>query len=191
MRLFVGIPLSPTVRDAAARVVDGLRDRIEREAPAARVRWVPPENLHVTLWFLGEVADAGYDDLMRAVSVPFAVPPFTMGIRGAGAFPERGSPRTLWFGLSEGRAPLVAIYDVLSARLPPLGFPAESRPYSPHLTIPPVKELSRRDVPPVRAALASTSADIGTCRVDAVTLFRSRTSPRGSQYEALLRVPLA
>jgi len=191
MRLFVGIELPDAARNAASREADRLRTRIEREAPRAVLRWVPSDNLHITLWFIGEVNDARAEDIRDAVSVPFAVPAFTLRVGGGGTFPPSGDPRAVWLGLVHGGDSLIAIYNELAARFAPLGFAPEKRPYSPHLTVARVKQSKRRDAAVVRGALASAPAEIGACRITAVTLLRSRTSPKGSQYEALLRVPLA
>jgi 2'-5' RNA ligase len=73
----------------------------------------------------------------------------------------------------------------------PLGVQAERRAYSAHLTIARVKEVpGRGGHHELRAALREVAADAGRCAIDAVTVFRSRLSPKGSTYEALLRVPL-
>jgi 2'-5' RNA ligase len=190
MRLFIGVELPDDVRRAAALVSDKLRRRVDAAAPKAAIRWVPSENLHITLWFLGEVRDADLQRVRDVVETPFAVPAFTLRLGGGGAFPPSGDPRAVWLGLVEGREALTAIYAELAARLGRLGFTPEKRPYSPHLTIARVKDIHRGDGVPVRGAIAAVPDDIGSCTIRSITLFRSRTSPKGSQYEALMRVPL-
>ena len=100
------------------------------------------------------------------------------------SFPRSGAPRVAWLGLPEGRPELIAVYQRLRPRLVSLGFEPEKRPYDPHLTIARVKDVPRQEVAAVRGILAETTADAGDCRVDAVTLFRSRLSPRGAQLRA-------
>jgi 2'-5' RNA ligase len=190
MRLFLGIDLPDAVTHAAAAITDRLRARVEHEAPQARLRWVPADNLHVTVWFLGEVREPAIDPLFAALKRRLAVPPFDLHVAGTGAFPPAAAPRVLWLGLPSGREGLIAIHDQLRPVLAPLGFTPEERSYNPHLTIARVKDVSRPDAAIIRRILAETVADAGGCRVDAVTLFRSRTSPHGAQYERLLRVPL-
>jgi 2'-5' RNA ligase len=86
--------------------------------------------------------------------------------------------------------PLVALYAELAQRLPALGFDPERRAYSPHLTIARVKEIRAADAAAVRRALSTVRFPAAEGEVQHLTLFRSRLSPKGSQYEALLRVPL-
>jgi 2'-5' RNA ligase len=190
MRLFLGIDLSDSVASAAAAIADDLRRRIANATPRASLRWVPVDNLHVTVWFLGEVPEPQTDALVDALRPALRLEPFTLRVAGAGLFPRGGAPRVVWLGLPEGRRELIAVHDRLRPRLVSLGFEPEKRPYDPHLTIARVKDVARQDVPAVRGIVAETGADAGRCRVDAVALFRSRTSPHGAQYERLLRVPL-
>jgi 2'-5' RNA ligase len=190
MRLFLGVELSDQVSRAAAAITAELRARVEREAPRARLRWIRAENLHVTVWFFGEVRDAAAESLLAALRHPLEVPAFTLGVSGTGMFPAAGPARVVWLGLAAGREGLNGIYDRLLPRLSRLGFEAEKRPYNPHLTIARVKDIPRAEVAAVRRILEETVADAGECRVEAVTLFKSRTSPHGAEYEHLFRVPL-
>jgi RNA 2',3'-cyclic 3'-phosphodiesterase len=190
MRLFVGIHLPDSVKRSAAGVAGHLRSRMLRAAPSASLRWIDPENLHLTLWFLGEVSESRADSLVKTFGTPFRVARFTLAFRGAGIFPETGPPRTVWLGLESGRESLLALHEQLGARLIPQGFEPERRAYSPHLTVARVKEAGRQDARALRAVVAKTVADAGECLADAVTLFRSRPSSQGSRYESVLRVPL-
>lgn len=190
MRLFIGVELSDRLRHAAARASERLRDRVHQVAPESRVRWIPGENLHVTVWFLGEVTDATAETVRRAMSAPLAVPAFTLRLEGAGAFPPSGEPRALWLGLTSGENGLLAIHDRLESRLGTLGFEPEKRAFSPHLTIGRVKEARRSTASAIRRVLRENTEIVGDCEIGTVTLFRSRTMPTGSQYEVVLRTPL-
>jgi RNA 2',3'-cyclic 3'-phosphodiesterase len=190
MRLFVGIELPDVVKAAAALAAGQIRDRVEGRSARSSVRWVPAENLHITLWFLGEVRDEQFEPLVTALRPPIRTSPFDLRLGGAGAFPDSGPPRALWLGVLEGAEPLRDIHRELAIRLAPLGFEPERRPYSPHLTIARVQDLRRSAGPAVRAAMTSVSEEIGCCSVASVTLFRSRPTASGSRYECLLRVPL-
>ena len=156
------------------------------------LRWVPEENLHLTVWFLGEVSEARSTAVLDALKAPLASPAFTLHIAGLGAFPPSGPPRVLWMGVREGLPELSQAHDEVGARLAPWGFAPEGRAYSAHLTIARVKEppppLARAAL---RQLLKETAADAGRCRIEALTVFRSRTAPRGAVYEPLLRVPLS
>ena len=189
MRLFLATELSPDVLAAAAAAADRLQRDIARAAPHAVLRWIARDNLHITLWFFGEVPEHRFAAL-RDVLDGLDVAAFDLRVGGAGTFPASGSPRVVWFGLPEGRDGLQAVYVRLRARLAPLGFEPEKRPFSPHLTVARVKDAGRQDSSNIRSVVAKSDVAAGSCRVDAITLYRSRTSPHGAQYERLLRVPL-
>lgn len=192
MRLFLGVELDGDVRAAAADAAGRLRTSLRRVAPALEARWIEPANLHLTLVFLGEVADDRAAAVQGALTQgALSVPRFDLAPAGVGAFPPAGAPRVFWIGVREGSGGMRALYDELTARLAPLGFERERRPYTAHLTIARVKDTGRAAPRAVRQVLADLPADCGRCEIAAVTLFRSRLSPRGAAYEPLLRVPLS
>jgi 2'-5' RNA ligase len=190
MRLFLGIELPDRVKRAVVSVADDLRARISSAAPRAVLRWVDANNLHITIWFLGEVKDDRADPLAAALREPLRTSSFHLNVGSAEAFPPSGMPRAIWLGLMKGTEPLQAIHRELGERLVPVGFEAERRAYSPHLTVARVKVLRPQEGRAVRAILASAPSEIAKTSVSAVTLFRSRLSSKGSQYESMLRVPL-
>lgn len=190
MRLFIGAELSEAVKDGAMTIAEELRTQFATVAPTAALRWIAPSHLHITLWFLGELDDRRAVALRESLAAPLTTPTFVLHAAGAGMFPRSGPPRALWVGLTDGAASLVAVYHELTARLVRLGFEAERRPYTPHLTIARFKDIDRKDIAAARKVTAQCAGDAGTCRIDAVTVFRSRLWPKGSQYEPLLRVPL-
>ena len=188
MRLFLGIDLSDSVREAAAAISESLQRRLAQRVDA---RWIPAANLHITLWFLGEKSDEDAQALLRAFDLPFNEAAFRVSIGGLGLFPRSGAPRIFWLGIQSGKEPLLRVYGEIAQRLLPFGIQPESRPFSPHLTIARVKDVRRRGRPrELRDELAELPAVAGVFRVDAVTIFRSRLSPKGASYERLLRVPL-
>jgi RNA 2',3'-cyclic 3'-phosphodiesterase len=192
MRLFVGIELDDHVRAAAAAVSDALRKEIDRAGWRLRARWVPQDNLHITVWFIGEVADDRAANALSLIQTPFAVAAFDAGIGGLGAFPPAGLPRIFWLGVRSGAPQMLALYKDVTERLAPLGFEADSRPYHSHVTIARVADAPRGSgTAAIRQMLQARPGDAGSCRVDHVTVFQSRLSPKGASYEAVLRVPLS
>ena len=192
MRLCVGVELEDRVKAAAGDVAERLRQRLQRAAPALSARWIATENLHITLWFIGEVADPRAESIAGALRErPFATPTFDLALARCGAFPPSGPPRVLWIGTNRGAEEMAALYEELGQRLGPLGFLPEKRGYTAHLTIARVKDAGRGTTRDVRQILADLPADCGHSRISAVTLFRSRLSPKGAAYEPLLRVPLS
>src|SRR5579885_1495941 len=103
-RIFIAVTLAPAVREAAARV----RGVVEREAH--RFRWVSPENLHLTLRFLGEIRRGRVDMVVEATrEAAEGTSPFSLTLAGLGAFPSLRAPRVLWVGVHEGADRLVAL----------------------------------------------------------------------------------
>ncbi len=191
-RLFIGVELEPGVAAAAANAAGALRDRLAAARIAVAARWTPRENLHLTLWFIGDVADERARTIHDALAPPFARPAFDARLAGLGAFPPAGRPRVFWIGLQSGAAPMQALHAELAGRLAPLGFQAERRPFAAHLTIARVKAIEPRSAGlRVRRILLEGRIDAGVTRISAVTLFSSRLSPKGSTYTPLLRVPLS
>lgn len=190
MRLFIGIELPGAVRTAAAAAATSLREGIGRAARRAVIRWIPTENLHITVWFLGEVTEAKAEGLVTVLERPLATRTFALQIDHAGAFPSSGPLRAVWLGLGKGHDALTSVHAELRQRLAPLGFAPESRPFNPHLTIGRVKDVHRADVPAIRRILHDAVVPPASGAIGHATLFQSRTMPAGSLYEALLRVPL-
>jgi 2'-5' RNA ligase len=143
------------------------------------------------LWFLGEVPEPRASEVFSALRARFHEDPFALHLSGIGTFPKSGSPRVLWLGASEGAEGLARLHAAIGGRLDPLGFPREGRPYSAHLTIARIKEPLPASVRVrLKDELSGLDADAGRCRVEEITLFRSRPAPKGAVYEPMLRVPL-
>jgi 2'-5' RNA ligase len=190
VRLFIGIELDDAVTAAAADAALELKSILSTLSPGFNARWIDRANLHITLWFIGEVVEERAAAITGTLRLPLDVAPFRLELGGCGAFPSAGAPRILWIGTPRGADPMRELYGRIESRLVPLGFEAERRPYTPHLTVARVKDPGRATGRAVRQAIASVPGVCGESAVTAVTLFRSRLSPRGAVYEPLLRVPL-
>jgi 2'-5' RNA ligase len=188
VRLFAGIEIDENVRRGATAIAESLR---AASGNTRAVRWVRAENLHITLWFFGEVNDSRAASILQAFDPPFLVPPFEMHVAGLGQFPPSGAARTLWLGVLGGADSIARLHAATTERLRPLGFEPERRRFSPHLTLARVERHragpGQRDLP---AGWRDLPADAGSCRTTAVTLFRSTLSAKGAVYEPLVRVPL-
>jgi 2'-5' RNA ligase len=189
MRLFVGVELDEAVRRRTARLAEALRTDLER-THQFHARWIDPANLHLTLAFIGEVDEETGESMRAALERPFALSSFDVHLGGFGAFPPSGAPRVVWLGVNSGAAPLGQLHQEVEARLQPIGYAPERRPYSAHLTLARVKDVPRGRYGAIRGTLKESPADAGSFVAGHVTLFRSRLSPKGANHEALLRVPL-
>jgi 2'-5' RNA ligase len=188
MRLFVAVETGAAVRAAAARLIDGLRERAMTLAPRSRITWVPPDRLHVTVRFIGHVEPDDAQRVREVLASPLEQDAFRVTIAGVGTFPPRRPPRVVWAGVTEGRRSLAATERQVSGRLASVGIGSDERSYNPHLTLARV-----RDDGGLRSAVLLEPVNdhvLGTITVDAITLFESRLSPKGSTYVALQRTVL-
>ena len=185
MRLFVAVDL-----DAAARaaIADEQRRLGRAIAGGTPVRWITPEQMHVTLVFLGEIREPQLDAVMAAYAEPASLPCFDMILGGIGAFPERGSPRALWVGIREGQRELLALQHVMAVRARAIGVPLEQRAFSPHLTIGRWKDARPADR--ARVLDAGRGAALARVGVSHATLYESRLGSAGSTYVPRAHVTL-
>jgi RNA 2',3'-cyclic 3'-phosphodiesterase len=127
-RLFIAIDIPGEIRDALTRHAGGL--------PAAR--WVPADQLHLTLRFIGEVGPQTFEAIKGALSgLRFRA--FPLSLRGVGHFPPGKHPRVLWVGV-EPSAELARLHQELELALMEIGLAPDERPFSPHLTLARLKE---------------------------------------------------
>jgi len=154
------------------------------------VAWVRRENLHLTLKFLGEVEEAALGtvgDAIRQVAARHA--PFRLVFSGLGAFPQPRTARVVWVGVGEGAGALAELYAEMEARLEPLGFQREARPFTSHLTLGRVRGPGRREQ--LAAAVTSMAPDaVGEMLLDRIDLMRSELRPEGARYSVLRTFPL-
>jgi 2'-5' RNA ligase len=192
VRLFVAAELEAGATAALAAVSSALRRRTQALAPHAKLTWVGADRLHLTVRFVGELDDATATRVQQALAPPIAVAPFELTLEGLGVFPPKGPARVVWVGINAGRDGMVAVEREVSARLERCGLPRESRAYSPHLTLARVRDAGGlRSRALLDGAREAGEAPRGvSSRVDAITLFQSRLSPKGPTYVPLLHTPL-
>jgi 2'-5' RNA ligase len=189
IRLFVAVDLDDAVRSEVAAMIEALRARCARRPGASQIRWVSPDRLHLTLLFIGSVPAETARQIAGRLTVPFDRSAFDIALGSLGTFPATGGPRVVWLGISEGAAALQAVAREATARLADVEFRREERPFSPHLTLARFKERGHardRD-----ALLAERVRAAGRWRIDHVTLYQSRLSPKGPTYVPVTVAPLA
>lgn len=178
LRLFVGLPVPDAVAARLAALQSGV--------PGAR--WVPRENLHVTLRFIGEVDEDVAADLDAALAEIDAPAP-EVALRGLGRFGDRRGARALWVGVEPADA-LVHLHGKVESACVRAGLPPEGRRFKPHVTLARFSH-GRPGGPRADAVVAANSDwDGGRFIADAVVLFRSFLGSEGAHYEALRDYPL-
>jgi 2'-5' RNA ligase len=180
-RIFVAVALAPDLCESVA----GVRNFL---GPAAdRFRWVQPQNLHLTLRFLGSITETQTARVAEAArEIAASVPPFSITLAQLGAFPSARSPRVLWVGVTGGADRLTGVAEALEAALRRRKFPAEPRPFTPHLTVARVR--SEGYPPDLTGMLAGAAAFVaGTQVVDALAVMESMLRPQGPIYREVAR----
>jgi 2'-5' RNA ligase len=190
-RLFVAIDLPAQARAQLAEQIAVLRGRLRRAGLDDAFRWVAPANLHITLRFLGDVADEAVARVVAAMSAPLADAATGLTLARLGTFPGAGRPRIVHVAVEEGSATLGPLRDEVDARLAPLcTWTPETRPFSPHLTLARSRDRAPLESVAFREMMAAESWPPLAFAATEVTLFRSITHATGPEYSVLARAAL-
>jgi len=184
VRLFVAIELTDEVRDALQEAQKALGRATDG------VRWVRPEQLHLTVKFLGETPDGEVPRVAEAVARSAArSKPFEIQLTECGCFPPRGPVRIVWVGTHDGSGALQECVNAVEDELEGIGFPRETRAFSPHLTVGRAKE--GRSAEGVRAAAEGGKVKSVRQSASDLTLMSSVLSPKGPSYSVVTRAKLS
>ncbi len=160
----------------------------EVKASGARVKMVEPENVHITLKFLGNIPENLVPEILKAITKSCSgISPFKVSLTGCGAFPTPNRPRVVWVGVSEGEEELKRIAYSLEKELSKLGFEKEKREFVPHLTIARVKGSIGKLPEVIRR---NANKKFGEFEVKEVRLMKSTLTPTGPIYEVIGSVKL-
>jgi 2'-5' RNA ligase len=179
MRIFIALDIPADVRA-------NLRKYMERgRLLAPEARWARVEGLHVTLKFVGEVSDTLVEEIKIALASVKAEP-FVVRFAGVGFFPNPKAARVFWAGVDGGDS-LPRLASTIDAALEKLGFPRESKPYRPHLTLARTSSRPLRELQPL---LADPVPQFGTMTAREFFLYQSQPQKGGSKYAKLERFGL-
>ncbi|MCU0638581.1 MAG: RNA 2',3'-cyclic phosphodiesterase [Candidatus Krumholzibacteria bacterium] len=185
MRLFFAVPIADDVRK---RIYAAARGSWPSDPPW---RWIPWDNYHLTMKFLGEVDLPAVEPLcLAAREVARRVEPFRIRFGRFGALPDPARPRVLYYEAEEGAPELSRLSELVSRAVEPLGFPVEKRPFLAHLT------LARVKIPPgprdrERLRLVPPLPGDTVSPVDRFELVKSTLERSGAVYDTIERFPLA
>ncbi len=183
IRAFIALELAPGVISLLEKVQQDLKQL------NIRARWVRPENIHLTLKFLGDINPGDVDRIGDAmIGAAADISSLTLSVRTIGVFPGIKRPRVIWVGLGGDVQALFALQGRLEAGLDTIGFPKEKRAFKAHLTLGRIKQAVKPDV--IRQMMrqyASLSSEGFTCRQ--VILFKSDLKPTGAVYTPLKNAP--
>jgi 2'-5' RNA ligase len=156
----------------------------------ADVRWVNPEKIHLTLKFFGNIEESRVDPIFKSIEKTVRnTLPFSLKVRGVGAFPQMKNPRVIWMGLVEERETLSSLQKQIESQLEKIGFQPEDRSFHPHLTLGRMRS-SRGKGDLVGKIEKYKEEDFGDLQVERVVLFKSDLKPTGPIYTSLREMKL-
>lgn len=187
-RSFIAIEISPLIQSAISRQMTDLKKLF----PNPDIRWVPTNNIHLTLKFLGDVSTQDLDILAKTLSAEInQLGSFSIPFSETGVFPNARKPRIIWIGLSY-QTNLVSLHKIIEATTSRLGFPSEERSFSPHITLGRVSEkFTPANFQKLLDNLRSIDiSSIAPISIDSITIFKSDLKPNGPVYSVLNTIPL-
>jgi 2'-5' RNA ligase len=188
IRAFIAIELPAEVRSVLAQLQARLKT-----GNHSSVKWAEPAGIHLTLKFLGNIAAAKTDAVTRAMTeAAQGIAPFHLEVKELGVFPNLRRVRVVWVGLDGELARLGELQRNLEARLVPIGFARESRPFTPHLTL---ARLREQAPPAEQQSFGQLIADTDLATacsfdVEAVSLMQSQLTREGAVYRQISLVVL-
>jgi 2'-5' RNA ligase len=188
IRAFIAIDIP----DAIQQKLNEITTRLQSLDQTKAVRWVAARNIHLTLKFLGEVSQTNLElltEIIQAEAIKHR--PFELEVGELGAFPSIRRPRVIWIGIHAPQE-LLTLQHGVEAETIRLGYAAEERPFSPHLTLARISHnASPEDVRCIGEILATQKVGIlGKVNVTRVVLFRSDLRPGGAIYTPLFNALL-
>lgn len=175
-RLFIAIDMPLAVSDLLAA--------LDPEIPG--VRWLRPDQVHLTLSFLGNVGPIAEETLQTYLAA-IRFKPFFMPVVGIGTFPQKGKPNVIWAGAGAGHPQLFNVYKQVQEAALSAGLEPDLRSFHPHITFARCKAVSAESVRPFLKQ--HVDFDAGLIRVDSFALYSSVPGPLGSAYTRELEVP--
>ncbi|MDR3578267.1 MAG: RNA 2',3'-cyclic phosphodiesterase [Anaerolineaceae bacterium] len=188
IRAFIAIELPSSIQKKLGEVINGLKNQSKDV-----IRWVPPHNIHITLKFLGDVSTNNLQILTQIIASEVSrYHPFEIRIGGLGAFPNLRQPRVIWIGV-QAPAVLENLQRGIEAETRRMGYVAEERPFSPHLTVGRTSHNANQDdIRQIAVILSNTTvADLGTVQVESVRLFKSDLQRSGAVYTVIADAQLS
>ena len=167
-------------------------EEVQRDLRSTRadVRWVNPEKIHLTLKFFGNIEESRIDPIFKSIEEPIRnTPPYSIEVKGVGAFPQLRNPRVIWIGLVNGKEILTSFQKQIETQLEKIGFQTENRPFHPHLTLGRMKSSRGREEMVGRME-KHREEEFGDFQVERVILFKSDLKPSGPVYTLLREMKL-
>lgn len=183
IRAFIAIKIPEDIQEKLC----GIQQKLKQAQ--VHVSWVKPENIHLTLKFLGNIEEKQIPKIVSSIEESVkAVSPFQLQVGYAGAFPNLRYPRVVWIGVTDDEeGSLKTLQENLSSRLARVGFKKEKGRFQPHLTLGRVRSQKNKSNL-LRAVEAIINIWVGEISVEALYLIRSELKPTGAEYTKLAEI---
>lgn len=184
IRTFIAINMTNEIKESLGKI------QTELKKAEADVKWVTPEGMHLTLKFLGNVLIGQLESIYQMVlEATSNFNQFQLSLSSVGVFPNVSSPKVVWVGVTQGKEECIQLAERIDNNLNRLGFPVETRGFTPHLTLGRVKSLrSRNELSKLIAELKTKS--FGQMSVSKVEVMGSQLTPKGAIYTTLRELEL-
>jgi 2'-5' RNA ligase len=183
VRSFIAIAITEIIKE---RIVELIQRLVKYHAD---IKWVKPENLHLTLKFLGDTPEILLPKIHESLAKTItSFEPFYIRIYGTGVFPNKKYPKVIWIGL-EHSSMLKTLAKEIELSMTTFGYQKERKGFNPHLTVGRVR--SQKGIIDIMKDLEnSQNADFGSLGVNSVDLMKSVLNPKGAEYTCLFRIPI-
>jgi 2'-5' RNA ligase len=180
MRLFIAARCCGKFAERLSEIQNDLKSKIN-----SGIKWVEPENMHITFVFLGEVTESKVNDVIKSMNFISSLGKFSISIGRLGAFPSTERPRVLWIGVDNGKETLCEIARQLYENLSRNGFMLDNR-FSTHITIGRVKQkIIFSPAHFMEKSGACGATDAITMQINSVDLIESVLSAKGPVYRVV------
>lgn len=183
-RLFIAIKIHP--EEKLLNILETLRQNFSSDA----INWVKPENMHITLKFLGDTLQKDIPSIIaRLKSCAYTLTPFDFNIRSFGYFGNLRFPRVLWLGIEQEGNPIGNAYQQVQTEMEILGYPTEKQAFNPHLTIGRVKKI--QDTQKLRELESELEGSLfQQVSIESFELYKSKLTPEGPVYSVVEKFSL-
>lgn len=182
-RSFVAIESNEEIRNSIIKVQQNL------ESTGADLKLVEPENIHLTLRFLGNVSENRIDLVKDAIQRIEKIGSFELQVKGLGVFPRPSFIRVIWAGVSKGEEKSIYLRKQLNEKLAEIDFKSEDKDFTPHFTIARMKSGRAKDEVLTKIE-ENSDTNFGSVKADRIKLKESKLTPEGPIYKTLGSVEL-
>lgn len=181
--------IASSLNEEAKNLIKDIQSNIKKLN--CQIKWVKPENVHLTLKFLGNIESDRIDELKKLVQ---STSKMTQSIKSdlfnLGAFPNSQKPKILWVGLSDNESKIAQLAETIETSLSTIGFSKEKRSFKPHVTIGRVRSF--KNIKPLSETISQFSVKNAVAQnIDNITIYKSTLTPTGPIYEVLKKFELA